>query len=109
MGFVLSTCAWKSVTLEVHGGLGFVIAMHPVETVIAGRPQINLSGSTVPQVLHSLDACSLVSLRNDFKLWEVTPSVQYSLPDLNADKAEVMQGVTHLITAKALPDGEPVP
>ena len=77
--------------------------------MIAGRPQINLSGSTVPQVLHSLDACSLVSLRNDFKLWEVTPSVQYSLPDLNADKAEVMQGVTHLITAKALPDGEPVP
>ena len=86
-----------------------VIAVHNIDALVEGKPQLNMTLGCQPQILEALESCSLDALRNDFKVWELSPSIKYVLPDLAiADQTSVMPTVTHLVTARALPDGEPV-
>ncbi len=88
----------------------FVIAAHTINNFVGDQPHVNMTARCKPQVLQALESCSLDVLRHEFKCWKLSPGIQYALPGLEGtDQSSVTKWVTRLITARALPGGEPVP
>lgn len=87
-----------------------VIAVHAINNLVGEQPHINMTAHCKPEILQALELCSLDVLRYEFKSWKLSPGIQYALSDLEgADQSSMTKWVTHLITARALPGGEPVP
>ena len=105
----------KSMPLPVATAPAFAkgsmaIAVHNGLMADGALPKIDLSTNHIPQLLSSLEKCSLEVLRNDFQVWSVSSDMQYSLPDMqDVDQASLVECVTSLLQARALPGGDPLP
>ena len=83
--------------------------MHKSVYSAEGVPQIDIATHDVPHVLTSLESCPLNLLRTQFTCASTSQDVRYSLPGLsNICQSDLVECVTHLLNARALPGGEPI-
>lgn len=85
-----------------------MIAVHKCVYNAEGVPQIDIATQDVPHILTSLESCPLNVLRTQFTCASTSQDVRYSLPGLpNIRQSDLVECVTHLLNARALPGGEP--
>jgi len=85
-----------------------MIAVHKCVYNAEGVPQIDIATQDVPHILTSLESCPLNVLRTQFTCASTSRDVRYSLPGLpNIRQSDLVECVTHLLNARALPGGEP--
>ena len=80
-----------------------VIAVHEVHCEGAGRATVGFSASGAPQLLQDLHECSLDTLRQHLLEWNVSKCA-YTLPCPDCPSSSVIELVTSLLEAKAIPD-----
>ena len=80
-----------------------MIAVHEVHCEGAGRATVGFSASGAPQLLQDLHECSLDTLRQHLLEWNVSKCA-YTLPCPDCPSSSVIELVTSLLEAKAIPD-----
>ena len=76
-----------------------IVTLHGVVHENRDGPSVNVSARTVPHVLCNLEKCSLDVLRADFKEWQLSEEVSYTLPCADICDADTLDLILRLEAA----------